>query len=198
MKCASCNLKTINACDKEGFDCTGGKYTLDEYLYEENKSFHRISGCFLAVHGYSLSRLDEVIMFSKKMGYKKIGMAFCIGLADEAAILDKILSRHFEVYSACCKIGGLKKTDYQIPQQHGEEKIEYICDPILQAKVLNHDKTELNLAVGLCIGHDMLFNKYSNAPVTTFVVKDRTTGHNPLAICYTSFLRKIYMNKNYE
>ncbi|ODA38805.1 DUF1847 domain-containing protein [Desulfosporosinus sp. BG] len=197
MKCASCKMKTKNMCDKEGFDCTGGKYTLDECLDESNKLFHRLSGCFQAEYGNNLSRLDEVIMFAKKMGYKKIGMAFCIGLVDEAAILEKILSQHFEVYSTCCKIGGLKKEDYEIPKVK-EDKIEIVCDPILQAKVLNNDQTELNLAVGLCVGHDMLFNKYSEAPVTTYAVKDRSLGHNPLAVCYSSYLRKKYMNKKYE
>ena len=113
---------------------------------KKTNPFTELSGCFQAVHGNNLSRLDEVIMFAKKMGYKKIGMAFCIGLVDEAAILEKILSQHFEVYSTCCKIGGLKKEDYEIPKVK-EDKIEVICDPVLQAKVLNNDKTELNLAV---------------------------------------------------
>lgn len=56
------------------------------------------------------------------------------------------MSQHFEV---CCKIGGLKKENYEIPKVQ-EDKIEVICDPVLQAKILNNDKTELNLAVGLC------------------------------------------------
>ena len=30
----------------------------------------------------------------------------------------------------------------------------------------------------------MLFAKYSSAPVTTLVVKDRVTGHNPVAVLY--------------
>ena len=39
-------------------------------------------------------------------------------------------------------------------------------------------------SLGLCVGHDMLFNKHSKAPVTTLVVKDRVTGHNPVAVLY--------------
>jgi uncharacterized metal-binding protein len=42
----------------------------------------------------------------------------------------------------------------------------------------------MNIIVGLCVGHDMLFAKYSSAPVTTLVVKDRVTGHNPAAVLY--------------
>jgi len=197
MKCASCKLQPQNRCDKEGFDCTGGKYTLDEYFEESNKPFHRLSGCFQAEHGNNLSRLDEVIMFAKKMGCKRIGIAFCVGLAGEAAVLEQILSKHFEVYSACCKIGGLKKEDYEVPKVK-EDKVEILCDPILQAKVLNKKETELNLEIGLCVGHDMLFKKYSEAPVSTFAVKDRVLGHNPLAVCYSSYLRKKYLNKEYE
>ena len=30
----------------------------------------------------------------------------------------------------------------------------------------------------------MLFTKYSQAPVTTLVVKDRVTGHNPVSVLY--------------
>lgn len=35
-------------------------------------------------------------------------------------------------------------------------------------------------------------------PVTTYVVKDRSLGHNPLAVCYSSYLRNKYLNKKYE
>jgi uncharacterized metal-binding protein len=42
----------------------------------------------------------------------------------------------------------------------------------------------MNVIVGLCVGHDMLFSKHSRAPVTTLVVKDRVTGHNPAAVLY--------------
>ena len=42
----------------------------------------------------------------------------------------------------------------------------------------------MNIIVGLCVGHDMLFARHSEAPVTTLVVKDRVTGHNPVAALY--------------
>ncbi|MEG6513062.1 DUF1847 domain-containing protein [Desulforamulus ruminis] len=194
MKCASCKMKPRNKCDKEGFDCTGGKMSIDECLEEANKPFHRLSGHFQKECGNNLSRLDEVIKFAQAMGYKKIGMAFCVGLADEAAVLEEILSQYFEVYSTCCKIGGPKKEDFDVPKVK-EEKVEILCNPVLQAKMLNKKETELNLEVGLCVGHDILFKKYSKAPVTTFAVKDRVLGHNPLAVCYSSYLRKKYLKK---
>jgi uncharacterized metal-binding protein len=55
---------------------------------------------------------------------------------------------------------------------------------VAQAKLLNRAGTDMNCIVGLCVGHDMLFTKYSDAPVTTIVVKDRVTGHNPVSVLY--------------
>ena len=46
--------------------------------------------------------------------------------------------------------------------------------------------TELNVVIGLCVGHDSLFFQHSRVPTTVLVVKDRVTGHNPVAALYTS------------
>ena len=56
-----------------------------------------------------------------------------------------------------------------------------MCNPIYQAKLLNHEKTDFNILLGLCVGHDSLFFKFAEAPTTVLAVKDRVTGHNPLA-----------------
>jgi uncharacterized metal-binding protein len=40
--------------------------------------------------------------------------------------------------------------------------------------------------LGLCLGHDTLFMQYCRVPMTVLAVKDRVTGHNPLAAIYTS------------
>jgi uncharacterized metal-binding protein len=61
-----------------------------------------------------------------------------------------------------------------------------MCNPVFQAKLLNHEKTELNILLGLCVGHDSIFFKYAEAPTTVLAVKDRVTGHNPLAAIYLS------------
>jgi len=50
--------------------------------------------------------------------------------------------------------------------------------------ICNRLETDMNIIVGLCVGHDMLFNRHSKAPVTTLIVKDRVTGHNPIAVLY--------------
>lgn len=54
----------------------------------------------------------------------------------------------------------------------------------------------MNIVMGLCVGHDSLFYKYSDAIVTTLVTKDRVTGHNPAAALYTS--NSYYHDKLYR
>lgn len=46
--------------------------------------------------------------------------------------------------------------------------------------------THFNIMLGLCIGHDSLFLKFVEGLTTVFAVKDRVTGHNPIAALYTS------------
>ena len=120
------------------------------------------------------------------MNYKKIGLAFCVGLADEAQAIYELFREHFQVYTVCCKICGIDKDEFQL------EKIdtgggEAMCNPLGQAAFLNQKKTDLNVIIGLCIGHDILFSEHSNAPVTTLAVKDRVLAHNPLGAIYSPY-----------
>ena len=134
-------------------------------------------------------RVQEICEFAKKMGFKRLGIAFCIGLIREArALTDILLAQGFEVVSVVCKVGKTPKESIGIRE---EEKIrigefESMCSPIAQAMVLNDAETDLNVVVGLCVGHDSLFFRYSTAPVTVLVAKDRVLGHNPAAALYTS------------
>jgi hypothetical protein len=59
--------------------------------------------------------------------------------------------------------------------------MEPMCTPIAQAEVLNTEKVDLAILLGLCVGHDTLFLKYCHVPCTVLAVKDRVLGHNPLA-----------------
>lgn len=142
------------------------------------------------------TRIVEICEFAKKMHYQKLGLAFCIGLAREACIVAEILKGHgFELVSAACKAGRTPKEQIGIAD---EDKIyrgtdEAMCNPVYQAELMNHEKTDFNILLGLCVGHDSLFFKYAESPVTVLAVKDRVTGHNPLTAIYLSdsYYRKI-------
>ena len=133
------------------------------------------------------TRVEDTIAFAQLMGYKKIGMATCIGLLDESERLAKILTAQgFEPVSVCCKAGSIDKMELGLAETDKvrPNTFEPACNPIAQAEICNRMGTDMNIIVGLCVGHDMLFNKHSKAPVTTLIVKDRVTGHNPIAVLY--------------
>jgi len=146
-----------------------------------------------------------VAQFAKKMGYKKLGIASCIGLKDEAEMLTRILeNRGFEVASVCCKAGAVPKERIGITEEQkiaGPGAFEAMCNPITQAEILNDEGTEFNILVGLCVGHDSLFFKYSKAPVTVLVAKDRVFGHNPVMGLYlapSAYYRKLLRRESPE
>jgi uncharacterized metal-binding protein len=136
-----------------------------------------------------LTRVEEIIAFARRIGAKRIGIATCIGLIQETRLFVKVLKAHdLQPYTVLCKVGSVDKTEIGIPDSLKVKKGAYeaICNPILQARLLNERKTDLNVIVGLCVGHDSLFIKHSDAPVTTLITKDRVLGHNPAAALYTS------------
>ena len=160
---------------------------LETYALPENRDFY-ITASELEALGYcQWPRIKETIVLCQKMGYTRIGLAFCFGLRKEAKIVDELFRRAgMEVVSVICKTGG---TDKECAGISPEGKLnpgnfESMCNPIAQAMLLNQQKTQFNVALGLCVGHDSMFYKYSDALVTTLVAKDRVTGHNPAAAIY--------------
>jgi len=155
-------------------------------LYDDPAT-HKIAHAAALVEseGYcKWTRVEEVVQFAKKMGYRKIGIANCISFVDHAYVLSGILESHgFEVVSIACKNGNIPKEALGI-QEH--EKIhpggfEALCNPIAQAEMLNAHGCEFNVVMGLCIGHDSLFFQHAKGVSTVLVTKDRVLGHNPVA-----------------
>ncbi len=130
------------------------------------------------------TRVEEIVQFARRMGYRKIGIANCISFVDHAYVLSGILESHgFDVVSVACKNGNVPKEDLGIQDY---EKIrpgnfEAMCNPVAQAEMLNAHGCNFNVVMGLCIGHDSLFFKYAKAPTTVLIAKDRVLGHNPVA-----------------
>jgi len=188
MKCAECKDKE---CYK-GKDCTNIKEDSKKKYKAEKLKIMKAAAKTEAKYYMKKTRLEELIYFAKEMGYKCLGLAFCIGLQREAEIINSILSKDFRVFSACCKICGIDKSDFGLEKLHKERKIDVTCNPIGQAEIFNKNKTELNIILGLCIGHDILFTQHSKAPVTTLAVKDRVLAHNPLGAIYSRYYRKRF------
>jgi uncharacterized metal-binding protein len=133
-------------------------------------------------------RILETAEFARRMNYRRLGLAFCAGLVREAKLVaDFFRPRGFEVVSAICKVGQVPKETIGIAdhQKIAIGRHETMCNPISQAMLMNAAKTEFNILLGLCVGHDSLVLKYSEAPCTVLAAKDRVFGHNPLAAVYT-------------
>lgn len=157
------------------------------YGEAENQEFY-VKASEIEAKGYGeWVRIREIIELCQSMGYHKVGLAFCRGLHKEARIAADILRNHgLEVVSVICKAGGIDKTKAGLKEEMKlcPNEFEPMCNPIFQAKLLNEQKTEFNIALGLCVGHDSLFYKYSAALVTTLVAKDRVLAHNPAGALY--------------
>ena len=170
------------------------EWALERYADERNKEI-MIASAEVEFEGYGVwPRVQEIMEFAKKIHAHRIGIANCIGLINEARIFAKILRANgFDPYAVICKVAGQAKSSVGIPKEC-ESIGPAMCNPILQARLLNQAHTDLNVVIGLCVGHDSLFYKYSDAYVTTLVTKDRVTGNNPAAALYTanSYYRKRF------
>ena len=185
--CPTANLQELADQSLEKYKTDG-----DIQEFAKQASIQEASGYGNREQGYEhvrpiKPRIEEIIEFAERMNYKRLGMAFCIGLRKEARAVEKLFgSRGFEMVTVLCKVGrgskeciGLDRAD-----QIDASKEEAMCNPILQAMVLNRAETDFNILLGLCVGHDSLFFKYSEALCTVLAVKDRLLGHNPLAAVY--------------
>jgi uncharacterized metal-binding protein len=178
--------------DDEGVESAGARYRDPKTL--------RIARAAALVEseGYcKWTRLEEICAFAKKLGFTRIGIATCISMVDLARTLSGILESHgFTVASVACKNGGVPKEALGLSES---EKIrpgqyESMCNPISQAELLNRAGCELNIVLGLCVGHDSLFFRHSEGLATTLVAKDRVLAHNPIGALHLadSYFQRVW------
>ncbi|MEN6411455.1 MAG: DUF1847 domain-containing protein [Veillonellales bacterium] len=187
MKCAHCKH---NKCYVEGQNCT--KLTVEavkDFYQDGDLAMMKAAACTEGRNYMKMCRLEESVDFAKSLGVKKIGLPFCIGLAQEAKLIAVYFEKFFEVHSVCCKVCGVAKENLGLEQIKPGAK-EMMCNPKIQAKILADAGTEMNFTVGLCVGHDMLFTAASAAPVSCLVAKDRVLAHNPLGAVYSRYWRR--------
>ena len=192
MSCIDCGVVNCRRGDKTYPDfCLTTALEADvleevraEYAKEDINRIAVVAAEVEADYYCQLTRVEEIMKFADGIGAKKLGIATCVGLIAEARTAAQIFRKNgFEVYGVACKCGAVRKTEIGIPERC--EKVgPHMCSPILQAKLLNQEGTDLNVVIGLCVGHDSLFYKYSEAPVTTLVTKDRVLAHNPVGALY--------------
>ena len=187
MKCAQCGHKN---CYKIGQNCLGWSVEdVKEQYHGRDLEMMQAAACTEGRYYLKLTRLEESVEFAKLLGTKKIGLAFCIGLAEEAKLIEAYFAKFFEVHSVCCKVCAIEKDKLGLePIKDGAKEV--MCNPKVQAAILNKEETELNFTVGLCVGHDMLFTSASAAPVSCLVAKDRVMAHNPLGAVYSRYWRR--------
>ncbi len=174
-------------CVSQGVTKEEKKDALDHYLSDEEDWKLAQVAAGIESDGYrKWPRVKETILFAKRMGYHKIGIATCVALLRESRVLAKMLrANDFEVFGVACKAGEIFKEELGIPRpKQGPGPVS--CNPILQAELLNREGTELNIVMGLCVGHDSLFYKHTKAVTTTLVVKDRVLVHNPVMALYAA------------
>jgi uncharacterized metal-binding protein len=161
-------------------------------LYRGEGADARIAHAAAEVEGVyygRLTRVEETVAFAKRIGAQRVGVASCVGLMSETGVFVKVLKKaKLTPVTVACKIGSTDKTAIGIPDEWKirKGKFEGLCNPALQAMTLNEKNTDLNVVIGLCVGHDSLFIRHSQAPVTVLVVKDRVLAHNPVAALHTA------------
>jgi len=196
LSCADCAVMNCARRDSKYPEfCPTAALTEEEIdeitkLYTNNRINKKVAIASAEIEGSfygKYTRVEEIIEFAHRIGAKKIGIATCIGLLEESRIFARILRLNgFEVYGVSCKAGSVNKTEIGVDEKYTCVTGPVMCNPILQAKLLNKEKVDLNVVVGLCVGHDSLFYKYAKALTTTLVTKDRVLAHNPVGALYQS------------
>jgi len=187
MHCATC--KRFD-CYLENKDCFGIKDESIKLYDDPDVQKLMVASEGLATEGDRLlTRVEELARFAERMQYRHLGIAFCVACGDEAKALHKLLARRFKVTSVCCTLGGMKKNDV-LPEDVEDSGQKVLCNPLGQAEMLNRAQTELNIVIGLCVGHDILFAQHAKAPCTTLMVKDRVLVNNP-----SGALNSVYWKK---
>ena len=166
----------------EGKSCTNALEDLYPAAdYDEHQHSMEVTMDISAETDRKLCRIAEFIYYCLGMEYKHVGIAFCVEMFQEVEILTRLLRRFFRVSPVCCKIGGRTQHDL-ITAAEG-----VLCNPIGQARILSSLKTDINVTVGLCVGCDSIYARYSEAPTSTLFVKDKSLANNPVSALYSKY-----------
>lgn len=178
MNCVNCNSKSCRKTVSCNVQKTDGIAVLEQYHKADNQKIVQAAASLVDDgRAGELSRLEEIIEFAKTMNYKKLGLAYCYGMEAEAASTVKIIrDAGLSITSVSCTVGAMSQNVVNVQS----DKAGVSCNPISQAEQMNIEGVDLAITMGLCLGHDILFQKHVHADIASFVVKDRVYNHNPL------------------
>lgn len=175
IKCTTKTCRTAEACGAQKFDAE--ELMLTYHLPENMKIVQAAAHLVDKGRAGTLSRLQEVIEFSKSMNFQRIGIAYCYGMENEAALITTIFRESgFKIFPVSCTTGGFKQSEVNI----GSSIEKVSCNPLAQAEQINGESVDFTITIGLCLGHDILFAKHIKSYTTTLIVKDRIYDHNPI------------------
>jgi uncharacterized metal-binding protein len=176
MDCTHCKNKIC----RKGERCEVVNFDTDEVIakyHSEQKLVEAAAQLVDDGRAGTLSRLQEVVEFANLAQFQTIGLAYCYGMENDARlVVDFLRKSGFKVEAASCTVGGIAQNDVNL----ASKICSVSCNPIGQARQLNSKNPELTITMGLCLGHDILFNREIESDVTTLVVKDRVHNHQPL------------------
>jgi len=144
-----------------------GDFPAFEALYPEGpgRDF-LVQSALVEAEGYCRwTRIREVVEFSRKLGYHRLGLPHCPDMAPVAKKVARFLEDSgFEP---------ILPTDSTA--QH----------PVDQARHFHESGADLNVLAGMCVRHEALFIRESQVPVVGLVARDLRLRHNPAAGIYT-------------
>jgi len=171
IQCAHCNVYACRAgrIDVAPDNCPmqGAAFPDFAELYgTEDRLRMAYESARVEAEGYCRwTRIREVLEFSRRMGYERLGIVHCADTAELAERAGRYLTAR-----------GLET----VLPDHREH-----CDPQGQADLMARSATDFNVICGMCVGHEAIFIRASQAPVTALVARDARLGHNPVAALYT-------------
>ncbi len=142
----------------------------------ESKSIGSVIGTF--------SSAEEIVSYARNIGAKKIGITSCSGFLKETREFILHLERHhLESYCVICNIGTPGKDAISLTRRVETDGDIYDanCNPALQAYLLDREKTELNVIIGLCAGNDSLFLRHSATPAAHLIINNPDSAVKPLS-----------------
>jgi uncharacterized metal-binding protein len=177
MKCTHCNLKSCRSLAECKAISIDNDTILQEYQEEANNKIVRAAASLVDEgRAGTLSRLEELVQFIQEMKFKKVALAYCYGMEEDARkVSDYLKSKNIFISAVSCTAGSMAQNEVNTRSKYSGVS----CNPIVQAEQLNSEGTQFTITMGLCLGHDILFNKYIQSYSTNLVVKDRVYEHNP-------------------